>query len=123
MSMKTLNVGTLNVQGCQLLKKQKTICQDMFKYDLQILGITETHVKKKKTEKIAINMRTYTYISWMHNRRKCILRNRNSNRRLSETTFSRIADRILHASIKVNNNKWENIIVAYAPTHTRIRIR
>ena len=50
--MKSLNVGTLNVQGYQDTHKQRNIYQDALAYNLQILALTETHVKKEESRRI-----------------------------------------------------------------------
>ena len=45
--LKIIKVGSLNVQGCQKEDKQQFIYEDALKYNLQILGITETHVEQE----------------------------------------------------------------------------
>ena len=52
--VKLLNVGTLNVQGCKDKATQKFIFEDTIRYDLQVLGLTETHVKEETTKSIKI---------------------------------------------------------------------
>ena len=42
--VKALNAGTLNVQGCRDEYKQVIILEDALNYDLQVIGLTETHV-------------------------------------------------------------------------------
>ena len=50
---KSLNVGTLNVRGGGSQDyKIKTIANDAAAYNLQILGITETHTKEKSCNKV-----------------------------------------------------------------------
>ena len=60
----SLNVGTLNVQGCREESKQRNIIDDALKYNQQILGLTETHVKDEGTTTINVkrdNMISRTY--------------------------------------------------------------
>ena len=47
---KALNVGTLNVQGCRDEFKQSIILKDALNYDLQVIGLTETHVIDEGTK-------------------------------------------------------------------------
>ena len=42
--LKVINIGTLNVQQCQKEDKQQFMYEDALKYNLQSLGLTETHV-------------------------------------------------------------------------------
>ena len=44
-----LNVGTLYVRGCQDERTRKQIANDAMRYNIQILGITETHIKEEGT--------------------------------------------------------------------------
>ena len=40
-----LNIGCLNVRGCQNLEERKTlIIEDCQKYELQIFAVSETHL-------------------------------------------------------------------------------
>ena len=48
--VKALNVGTLNVQGCRDEFKQSIILEDALNYDLQVIGLTETHVIDEGTK-------------------------------------------------------------------------
>ena len=45
--LKAIKVGTLNVQESQKEDKQQFIYKDALKYDLQIFGLTETHVAQE----------------------------------------------------------------------------
>ena len=60
---KPLNVGTLNAQGCNDALKQDQILQDALRYDMHILGLTETHIKEEThtaiTVKYGDKIRTY----------------------------------------------------------------
>ena len=39
-----LNIGCLNVRGCQHLEERKTLIEDCQKYELQIFAVSETHL-------------------------------------------------------------------------------
>ena len=118
--VKLLNVGTLNVQGCKDKATQKFIFEDTIRYDLQVLGLTETHVKEETTKSIKIQHggKTRSY--------KAYFSGITGNNAFSETgiiveesfkpTFKRISDRISLATIKLNNDHHLNIVTAYAPT-------
>ena len=41
---KVITIGILNVQGCWKEDKQQFIYEDALKYNLQILGLTESHL-------------------------------------------------------------------------------
>ena len=56
MELKKLNIGVLNVRGSKEDFKIETITKDAAKYKLQILGITETHVKEESISKIVVNL-------------------------------------------------------------------
>ena len=50
--MQILNIGTLNTQGCQDNTKSLSIARDTEKYNVQILGLTETHVADQQLEEV-----------------------------------------------------------------------
>ena len=118
--VKKLNIGTLNVQGCQDEITKKFLYEDTLRYDLQILGLTETHVKDETIETIKIKHggknRSYNvYFSGIE-----------GNNTFSGTGiiveeslkphFKRISDKISSATIKLDNKHNLNIVTAYAPT-------
>ena len=118
--VKILNIGTLNVQGCQDEVTKKSLYEDTLRYDLQVLGLTETHAKDETTKTIKIKHggknRSYkVYFSGIK-----------GNNTFSGTGiiveeslkphFKRISDRISSATIKLDNNHHLNIVTAYAPT-------
>ena len=41
---KQLNVGTLNVRGCKARYQKQIVANDALNYDLDILGLSETHI-------------------------------------------------------------------------------
>ena len=52
--VKALNVGTLNVKGCRDKYKQRIILEDALNYDLQVIGLTETHVIDEGTKTVTV---------------------------------------------------------------------
>ena len=117
----SLNVGTLNVQGCREESKQRNIIDDAFKYNLQILGLTETHVKDEGTTTINVKRdnrisRTYqVFFSGIEDT------NTFSGTGIAiedslHPRFKRISDHIATANCKLDEKHHVNIIVAYAPT-------
>lgn len=50
--MQIMNIGTLNTQGCQDNTKLLSIASDSEKYNVQILGLTETHIVDQHLEEI-----------------------------------------------------------------------
>ena len=118
--VKLSNVGTLNVQGCKDKATQKFIFEDTIRYDLQVLGLTETHVKEDTTKSIKIQHggKTRSY--------KAYFSGITGNNELSGTgitveeslkpSFKRISDKISLATIKLNNYHHLSIVTAYVPT-------
>ena len=49
---KHLNVGSLNVRGCREHYQKQIVANDAMNYDLDILGISETHIKGDGLEEI-----------------------------------------------------------------------
>ena len=121
--MKTLNLGTFNTQRCTKQVKQKQLCQDAFKYNLQILGITETAITKESKKKVKIKYGNKTEEYYMYHGG---IEDENNNatgvgiiiQKDLEPTFKRITDRICKAELKLGKYK-ATIIVAYAPTQKR----
>ena len=117
----SLNVGTLNVQGCREESKQRNIIDDAFKYNLQILGLTETHIKDEGTT--TINVKRDNKISCTY---QVFFSGIEDTHTFSGTgiaiedsfhpCFKRISDRIATANCKLDEKHHVNIIVAYAPT-------
>ena len=117
----SLNVGTLNVQGCREESKQRNIIDDAFKYNLQILGLTETHVKDEGTT--TINAKRDNKISRTY---QVFFSGIEDTNTFSGTgiaiedslhpRFKRISDPIATANCKLDEKHHVNIIVAYAPT-------
>lgn len=123
---KIFNIGTLNVKGCRDLEKRRTICQDAANYNIQILGITETHYqvneentleeftnikgKDNKTRSYQIyhsgtKENTYAGVGLMIEKVENI-----------KPRYKRISERIIKAGIQIDETHYLNIVVAYAPT-------
>ena len=49
---KQLNVGTLNVRGCKARYQKQIVANDALNYDLDILGLSGTHIKGEGLEEI-----------------------------------------------------------------------
>ena len=115
--VKALNVGTLNVQGCREESKQQTILEDALGYDLQVIGLAETHVIDELTTTITVkrnNTIKRTYELFFGG-----IKDKNtfySNRKLLSSPVQRITDRIVTASFQLDETRKANVIVAYAPT-------
>ena len=48
LTAKLKDVGTLNVQACPEEDKKQFIYEDILKYNMQITGLTETHISQKE---------------------------------------------------------------------------
>ena len=111
----------VNAQGCCEQNKQRTIVEDALRYDLQILGLTETHVKDEGTTTITVKQennikRTYqvffTGIKDTNTFPGTGIAIEDSRR----PHFLRITDRIATANCQLDEHRQANIIVDYAPT-------
>ena len=119
--MKNLNNRTLNVQEFRDKMKREKICKDKANYNIQIIGITETHYQTEKIENTTIKDKnnkprnyqiyhggtdnnTYTGVG------KIIEMNGNT-----KPTYQNITNRIIKGGIQVDKARHMNIIVAYAP--------
>ena len=117
--MQILNIGTLNTQGCQGKTKILSIARDTEKYNVEILGLTETHVKNQHLEEVKGIKKVYNlYHNGIKGTNKYsgvgLLINKDIN-----ATFQRITDRICVAEIDLEGDSTKKklfIIVAYAPT-------
>ena len=49
---KQLNVGTLNVRGCKARYQKQIVANEALDYDLDVLGLSETHIKGEGLEEI-----------------------------------------------------------------------
>ena len=94
--------------------------EDALKYDLYILALTETHIKKEESTRITVsndrNRKTY---SVYHGRIKGENPYAGAGLIIEESLqphFTRISDRIVKANFKINKDHQVNVIVAYAPT-------
>ena len=120
---KTLNVGTLNVQGCRDEFKQSINLEDALNYDLHIIGLTETHVIDEGTKTFIVkknntNRACELFVSGIkdHNTYTGTAIVIQSDFR---PRFKRITDRISTASFQLNNKHEAHVIVTNAPTHAR----
>ena len=111
--IKHLNIGTLNVRGRKEKHQLQTVAKDAVSYNLQILGITETHFGNEGLYEIKEG--TQEYIAYMvgtnihHGIGLVIAKELNPK-------FRKIADRICTAIIKTDKTHQIRIICAYAPT-------
>lgn len=49
-----LNFGILNVRGCKTTFEKQILAEDAANYDIDILGISETHIKQEDFEEITV---------------------------------------------------------------------
>ena len=123
-TMKEINFGVLNVRGCREEDKRETICIDACRYNLQILGITETNIAgEEEREKYSVRMEDKNKITKndyhfftggiseqnVYSGVGCVIDEE------LDPSFKRISDRICTAEIQLKDHKII-IIVAYAPT-------
>ena len=59
MSNEKINIRTLNVRGCKSELQREKVINDCFTNDLQVLGITETHVQESSLEEYSKNGKKY----------------------------------------------------------------
>ena len=114
--MKDFDIGTFNTQGCKASEKRYSIARDASKYNISILGLTETHVEEQYVEEITIDKQTYNiYHNGIEGKNKFsgvgILMKSDI-----EARVERITDRICTAEIELQQSNKVFIIVAYAPT-------
>ena len=122
-NIKNLNVGTLNVQGCREKIKQQCIIEDMAKYDLQILALTETHILEEDVSSVvakhgSTERRYKVYHGGIQGKNK----HTGTGFVIEESLnprFKRVTDRISTVSFLLNKDHFVNIIAAYAPTQTK----
>ena len=114
---KHLNFGTLNVRGCQEEYQKKIIIEDMNKYKIQVLSITETHINKTDKEEYSHYNETgikedylFYYTGQNHNHGVGLVVEKNL-----APNFDNISDRICIATINLEQHNF-NIISVYAPT-------
>ena len=126
-TIKCMKVGTSNPQGVPSEFDRKCLSTDAFKYDLQVLGVSETHSRMNEQgegqleeyqAKIfdgkGFKRRDYLFFctgptdSSHHGVGLMIQKDLNPN-------FDVVSERICHASINLPKNKL-HVISAYAPT-------
>ena len=108
-----LKIGTLNVRGCNNTQKVETIIQDCKKYNLDIVGITETHTPRNEELTYVKDYTVYTV-------------NKDNNKHHGvgiaaktalNPTFKKLSNRICKATIKLHNRRL-HLISIYAPTNS-----
>ena len=122
--VKALNVWTLNVQGCREESKQQTILEDALGCDLQVIGLTETHVIDELTTTITVKRtntikRTYKLFFGGIKDKNTFSGTGIAIESSLRPRFKRIKDRIVTASFQLDETRKANVIVAYAPTLSR----
>ncbi len=109
-----MNIGCLNVRGCKEEYKRNIIVEDCVQNDLQVLGITETHITDNNLQNYSINGKGYLmYVSGEKEKKYegvGIVVKQELN-----PIFKEISSRIYQCEIKLKDRKLV-IIVAYAPT-------
>ena len=99
-----LNIGCLNVRGCQNLEERKTLIEDCQKYELQMFAVSETRLAGTSLEQHVTSDNKYAFFHTgsdhnTHHGVGLIV-----DQDLSPT-FKRISDRICAASINLVNHK------------------
>ena len=116
MKFKYLKVATFNTQGLRSCKiKRKKITEDAERYDIQVMGITETHIKESTVEHFKSKQKRYTIY---HNGIEEESQFTGVGIVIEEdipATFTRVNDRICYAELKLGGYT-AIFIVAYAPT-------
>ena len=120
------NVGTLNIRGCKDPYDRSILAKDALRYDLQILGVQETHPKHQNNqgfENIVVLLdspkrsRTYNFFYCGSDKNTHhgvgLLINSALN-----PTLNRISDRICSAKIQLKS-RCLYVICGYAPTLTK----
>ena len=118
-----INFGTLNVRGCQEDYEIKTACRDANRYNIQILGITETHIKgdeetivlEIEDEKQKTKREYYCYFGGIKDDNVFSGVGVIIEKEMAPK-FNRITDRVCTAEITESNGHKIIIIVCYAPT-------
>ena len=108
-----INFGTLNVRGCKSFDDRREIISELKRYDLQILGLSETHVGETILEEFKTKEETFSLFlcgkGSYHGVGLVV------NQAL-KPKFKKISDRICTADIEFAPGKQGKIISAYAPT-------
>ena len=113
------NVGSLNVRGCRTIEEQNTLISDIYKYKIELLAVSETHIKGTGIKSLKYqtkdnNAQKYSFF-WTgndtnHHHGVGIIADETLNPR-----FYRISDRICSATISTCDRRL-TFISAYAPT-------
>ena len=105
------NVGTLNIRGCKDPYDRSILAKDALRYDLQILGVQETHLKHQNNQGfeniVALldspkRSRTYNFFYCGSDKNTHQGVGLLINSALNQT-FNRISDRICSAKIQLKS--------------------
>ena len=119
----TINIGTLNTRGNQKIEDKIDISNDAMKYNLQILGLTETHSDKEELITIKTispkdgKTKEYLYYnSGIQGENKYTGVGFIIEKNVKVEYIKRITDRICVTAIELRKEHKMIIINAYAPT-------
>ena len=124
MSKSAVKVKALNVRALKVsFWKQRIILEDALKYDLQVTGLTVTHVIDESAKAFTVKKdnTNRTYELFFNG-----IKNQNTYTGTGIATesdfrprFKQITGRISTASFQINDKHKAHFIVAYTPTHAR----
>ena len=110
--IRSLNIATLNTRGCREESQRNLLINDVIKYDLQILAVSETHIGETGLQEYTRGSQKFSFFycgkGSHHGVGLIVDQSLNPN-------FTQISDRICKAEIKLSHRKIV-IISAYAPT-------
>ena len=111
---RNLNIGSLNVRGCKSVEERETVIKDCILNDIDIIGITETHVAETGLENFKLENKEYILYH-------CGEANDNYHgvgfavKKELQPTFKQLSGNLCKCEINLKNRKLV-AIVAYAPT-------
>ena len=115
-TVKEIKIGTLNVRGIKTDKQRKTLAEDAMRYDIDLLSISETHLKQKDLlEDIKVkdeNGNHKTYILFATNKTEILIR------KDLQPSLKKINDRVCIVVIQLKEHKL-HLIAIYAHTLQR----
>lgn len=113
-----INFGTLNVCGCQNSYEKETLANDAANFKIDVLGVSETHLKTTETEleqiSVSIDNKIIDYLFYYcgnntHHGVGILIRKE------LNPSFNKISDRICTSTFSLGGRKV-HVITAYAPT-------
>ena len=114
-----INIGCLNVRGCQNLEERKTLIEDCQKYEFLIWADSDTHLAGTSLEQHLTSDKQNTTTKYAFFQTGSDDNTHHGVGLIIDQdlppTFKRISDRICAASINLVNHKLI-VISAYAPT-------